>query len=252
MMIQKLIRPGLFLMLAVSAQASLGNNPYADAYLENLKNGSLSLQIKTCEKIHDFSGIRNPAIFDQLKLNLLELAAKEKPNREEQKALIACMPALASSGINTYESVFKQIAETTKKRKLRKNAELALVELDKFQRWNPVIYSNDYEQAGRSKNNALWMRMVASSEWDIAQYAIEQAKTFNEYNLDFIILVEEQLQAAVPASEIEEARLEFLSLSLEYLMAHPEFGKYTSLVNDIAENSKNKKFKKAARKALNI
>jgi hypothetical protein len=226
------------------------NKAFVDSYYENLQGGSLALQIKTCKKIYDYSGITDKRIFDLLESKLLTLAGQDKFSREEAEAASWYAKTLASSGDTRYKQSLETVSETVKNRKIRKTALKSIAEINKFKRWNAVINQNEFEMDGRSSTLALWMRMIASDQPDMGIYALEKANTFADYDINFSIMLEEKLLAAIPLKNLNEEKIDFYSKAMEYLMSHPEFGKYTSLVNDVAEQGKNKKLVKAAHRAL--
>lgn len=236
--------------IVVSMTSAHANKAFVDTYYENIQNGSLTLQVETCKKIYDYSGITDKRIFDSLESKLLTIASQDKISREEAEAAAWFAKALASSGDVRYKQSLETVSEIVKNRKIRKASLNAIPEIEKFQRWNAVINQNEFELAGRSSSLALWMRMLASDQADMGLYALEKASTFADYDINFSIMLEEKLHSAIPLQNLNEDKLTFYSKAMEYLMSHPEFGKYTSLVNEVAEQGRNKKLVKAARRAL--
>jgi len=234
----------------VTITSAHANKAFVDTYHENIQNGSLTLQVETCKKIYDYSGITDKRIFDSLESKLLAIAGQDKISKEEAEAASWFAKTLASSGDMRYKQSLETVSEIVKNRKIRKNALKAIPEIEKFQRWNAVINQNEFELDGRPSSLALWMRMLASDHADMGLYALEKASTFADYDPNFSIMLEEKLHSAIPLQNLDEDQLAFYSKAMEYLMAHPEFGKYTSLVNEVAEQGKNKKLIKAARRAL--
>lgn len=242
-----------FLCIAVAVAASTSahaNKAFVDSYYENLQDGSLALQVQTCKKIYDYSGITDKRIFDLLENKLLAIAGQDKIPREQAEAAAWFAKAIASSGDASYKQSLDTVSEVVKNRKIRKAALQAASEIEKFQRWNKVINQDEFEMDGRPSSLALWMRMLAGDQADMGLYALEKASTFADYDLNFSIMLEEKLHSAIPMQNLSEEKLAFYSKAMEYLMSHPEFGKYTSLVNEVAEQGKNKKLVKAARRAL--
>lgn len=248
---QLLLIPALLFGLG-SASAAHANKAFAEAYYENFRDGSLTLQTKTCEKISDYSGITDERIFDLIEDKLVKISAQEKISGEEKKAAVCFARALATSGNTKYRQSLVSIGKNSSHRAVRKAAEEAEPQIEKFQRWNRVINSNDHEMQGRSDHLALWMRLIDSNQADMGIYALEQAETFNNHDINMLVLLEEKLQDAVSQSSFSDEQLDFYAKTMNFLMAHPEFGKYTSLINEVAEKAKNKKLAKLARRALSV
>lgn len=240
------------LIVTLFASTALANKAFVDSYYENFREGSLSLQTKTCEKIRDYSGITDERIFDLIEMKLMTISGQEKISGEEKDAAVCFARALASSGNLKYRQSLTTVSDHANSRSIRKAAEEELPKIEKYQRWNKVINDSEYEMQGRSNHLALWMRLVASDEPDMGLYALEKARTFNNYDVNFLVLLEEKLHAAIELKAISEEKLDFYREAMNYLMSHPDFGKYTSLVNEVAENAKNDKLAKLARRALNV
>ena len=241
----------LSVLLVMGSVGALAQADKAERYLENIRSGSVSLRMETCKKIHNYSGITDRRIFDLLEEKVLFSAKKEKPNRQEKNEAVWMIRALASSGSDRYLPTLKVIANNKSvKRKIRKAAEEALTELPRFARWNPVINSDDHEMSGRKNSLALWMRMVDSGDAEMALRAVEKAQEFAVYDVNFMVLLEDKIRANYLQKSDDEYQLEFQGAAMQYFMSHPEYGKYTALVNEVAEKSPNKAVRKAARKAL--
>ncbi len=236
------------MLIMVSAFAE---HPFEKAYLKNFQEGSMALKVKTAKKIYNYSGITNEEIFDLMEQEALTLARKDKPSGEETEAASWFTKTLAASGNDRYRESLQLLAKNAQKNKVKKYAKNALNELDKFKRWNAVINDSTYEMEGINHNLAKRMRFIASDQADMGNYAIEQARKFADYDLNFLILIEEKLHEAIPKKDIDKDKVKYYRNVMDYLMAHPDFGKYTSLVNQVAEQAKNKQLQKAARKALN-
>lgn len=242
---QRLFLP-LVVLLAHTAVAS----EFVDAYIDNVREGSTLLRTQTYKKIHDYSGITDVRLFDEIESEILKSYKKEKPSRDELEELGWALKALAASGNSKYRNSLRKVAADAPKRRTKKHAREALESLPDYARWNPVIASEKFEQAGRKPSVALWMRFIDSDHNDLALTGVNKASEFKVYEPALTELVEAELRDRLLVKTNDKLELELQGRMIRYLAEHPEFGKYTSLFSLIAEDSPNKKVRKWALKSL--
>ncbi len=240
----------LFLLWVMLLANTAAASDFVDAYIENVKEGSTLLRIQTYKKIHDYSGVTDTRLFDEIESRILNSYKNEKPSRDELQELAWAAKALAASGNSKYRETLEKVAADAPKRGTKKHARQALKSLSDYARWNPVIASEKFEQTGRKPSVALWMRFIDSGHDDLALTGINKANEFRVYEPALTELVEAELRDRLLVKTKDKLDLELQGQMIRYLADHPEFGKYTSLFNLIAEQSPNKKVRKWALKSL--
>lgn len=240
----------MLVLLAGLLTQTVTASEFVDAYIENVREGSTLLRTQTYKKIHDYSGITDAALFNEIEARILSSYKKEKPSRDELEELGWALKALAASGNSQYRDTLQKVADNAPKRRTKKHAREALDSLPDYGRWNPVITSEKFEQAGRKPSVALWMRFIDSGYDDLALTGVNKANEFRVYEPALTELVEAELRDRLRVKTDDKLELELQGRMIRYLADHPEFGKYTGLFSLIAEESPNKKVRKWALKSL--
>lgn len=108
-----------------------------------------------------WSGIADARLFDIVEVELLDhYQAKTRTIVEELPYLVK---ALAYSGMEKYRPTISTVANNATAKKLRSYAESALIQLTRYQQWNPIILKGVDEAAPGKLNELRVYNMLRSS-----------------------------------------------------------------------------------------
>lgn len=126
----------IFLLSFPSANASQADlDTELQNYIQLFSSGNFAKQRKAIESL-GWAGISDPALFDVIESQLLNLYLADDKMSEEYAAWYA--KTLALSGNQKYISTLEKVIDTGP-RKVTKHAKTALERFSQYQTWNPII-----------------------------------------------------------------------------------------------------------------
>jgi hypothetical protein len=216
-------------------------------YIEAFSVGSEQAQLDALN-ILQWSGLSDPRIFDLVEQNLLS----SYPSASSGDAVnLASWYAktLGTSGLDKYRTTLRGVIDSPAHKKLKKNAQIGLDNLEKYAVWNPIISNPDTFKANESHEVNAYANMLRSDDWQLKTIAgkrITYERLIDPYLLD---LLDEVIMANYQEDYSDKARIMGMAWMIRALASagHPE---YRELLDEVAANAGAAKVRKYTTKYL--
>lgn len=222
-----------------------------DAYLNVVNEGESAEKIQLYKYFYNYSGVADIRVFDAIEKNIRNSNLETLKVQSEYEVLHWGFKALASSGNDKYLEVLREYENSGKFRKTRRHAKKSRVRLSEFSRWNSVIAGKEYETKSRSKEEARWMRLLASGDFKMAKFAVVKAGKSSSYNdRQFVDAVAKRLMSIYMKETRDRDSLDFQVHACKYLGMDVEPAEHLPLLLVVAKKSPNENIKVWADKSL--
>lgn len=203
-------------------------------------------QIKKGINLLEWTGISDPAIFDPMMERLKTNQTDSSKVGIETNAWLA--KGIALSGNAQYKPQLDAIFQSEAHKKLRKHVKTAIVRLDQFAVWNPIISANNASAKNQAElDHVRLMNMFNSKRGDLMGTATRKIYFNYVSNTEYTDLIAEKLKSNyLSASTADE--IDAYSWMCRTL-AETGNKSYKPVLDDVANNPKtNKKLAKYATK----
>lgn len=242
----KLIGWLFLIMLSGQALAFETANQQIDHFLDVLANDSDSSKEKMLERLQ-WSGLSDPRLFDKIAERLEKPDLGKGLNKSDINLVAYHIRALGYSGNVKYRSLLEKIEKSAGSSKLKRHAKNALVDLNKFHRWNNLIAASDFSVTGKSVEITTYMKML--NEDDVLVQRLAARATFHEQRRDpdLLALIAEKLKASYLQSGLGREAQDTSAWFCKAL-GENDIKKYGDLLSDVVKNTPYKGVRKHASK----
>ena len=180
-----------------------------DKYIKIFTNGT-SMQQRSAVKEFPYTGLSDPKLFDLVEQRLIEIYPTATSKNEMETASWLAK-GLAYSGQEKYRATLQQIATEAKSSKVRKYAAKALIDLDRFIAWNPVINDTSTENPEISERYNQYANMLRSNIYELKRVGAKKVfyeRITNEYLID---IVQQQIEENYQVITKDKLQIDTLS-----------------------------------------
>jgi len=243
---QHLIQVTCILLLAFSVNAQVKDKS-VDEYLEVFNSQTRAAHIRVAKEL-ELSGISDTRLFDLIEKKLLESYSSTAKVDGQYNAWMA--KALGFSGQEKYRSTIQKVSSEAGHKSARRHAQKALLNLDKYKQWNPIIADTSKKNTAVSDEVNRCANMLRSNDWELQTIGARRAN-FAELYLDEYILkiVDEQVKKSYMLDSTDKMFVNSV-VHMSKLLAASGNSKYRATVARITEEAPNKKLRKHAKKLL--
>lgn len=241
---------GMAILLAINLPASAFStvDEQIDHYLNIYENGSYDSKVEMLKRLQ-WSGLSDRRLFDPMEryLGFQAMMSDKHLNKPERALLAHMIRALGYSGNERYRNILSNIKDHSKSKKLKGHAKKALIQLEKFKRWNELIAASDFMIEGKSVEVATYMKMLSTN--DVMVQRLAARAIFHERHRDPDLL-------AMTAKKLETwylrmglgAEAQDTVAWLVKAVGENNSGEYDQLLQRIYQGTHYKKVKKHAKK----
>ncbi len=222
-------------------------NTTIDEYIQVFETGT-TFQQQTVVKDLPYSGINDPRFFDVMEKQLLGmyLTATSKNNAEAASWLAK---GLAYSGLEKYRGTLELVGQNAGSKKVQRHATKALIDLDRFVAWNPIINDTSNNNPDISERYNQYANMLRSSIYELKRVGAK--KVYYERITDkfMIDIVQRQIEENYRVKTKDKLQIDTLSWLCKGLAA-TTLPQYKSTIVKVSEDAASGKVRSNARKYL--
>jgi len=247
--VKRLQRIVLTLLLAISAPAFAFDtvDEQIDHYLDVLKNGSFESKVQMLKRLQ-WSGLTDPRMYNPIKSRLEHAAMSSRSlNKSERSLLSHMIRALGYSGDERNSYILISIKDFSADKKLRNHAGKALVQLEKFKRWNQLIADNDFDISGKSVEVTTYMKMLSTDDFMIQRLAARAIFHERQKDMDLLALTAEKLEGLYLRQGLDREAQDTVAWLCKAVGEYASW-QYDDLLSNVARNSPYKAVRKHAAK----
>lgn len=233
-----------FVQLAGAADRSSDINKYVKIF-----NGSSVVSQKQACKTFEWAGLSDTKIFDLVEKRLLENYTNISKERSDYIAWLA--KGLAFSGQSKYQATLAKVAKEAGHKGVRRHATKSLLDLEKYQTWNPIISSTKKHNSSVSAELNRFANMLRSGDLGLQTMVTKRINYQKLFNNEFILSV---LDAEVKHAYLSDGKSKAYVnavANMTKMLAASGKSKYRSTVETVAQNAANARLRKYASKYLN-
>lgn len=200
-------------------------------------------QRQACESLQ-WAGLSDTRVFDLVEKNLLA-SYRQINDREDTDYNAWLCRALAFSGQEKYRATLQEVAANGGHRNLRNHAAKALLELDQYKRWNPILASRAGYVAGKSDEVNRLGAMLRSGEKGLQLAAARRIHFGQLYDSWLLDTLHEVVKPALSTDWSDKDDIDAVAWMLRAL-AGPAKVEYRSTLEQAASSAANRKVRKYA------
>jgi len=237
-------------MISLPAAAFDSVDGQIDHYLVILEGTDQRAKITMLKRLQ-WSGLSEPRLFDAIEAAPLAVIDIKKPDKLTLQDAAHKIRALGYSGTEKYRASLAQLKQNAANRKIRRHAAKALLDLDKFGRWNRQIANSNVHVEGKSAEVTNYMKMLGVDDVLVQRLAARAIFHEQRKDSDLLDMVAEKLQAMHAREGLNGAAQD---TGAWYVKALGQSGKYRDLLVRVNQNSpyknQNSPYKKIKKHAL--
>ena len=232
-----------FTPLAFTSQADI--DAELGEYLRVFKSDNFQEQRRAMDRL-SWAGYSSTEFYDVIADQLVNLQHSKDKDSKEKASWYA--KSLALSGNEKYKTVLQNVAATTKVKKIRKYAELALTRFDKHQRWNPIISQGLVNAPNGRLEEARVKNMLTSSDHSLLRIGAKRVYHGHKSDDELISVAKQRLATEyLVASEENDEQVDAIAWLIK-VMAETGDRENRALLDKIGQESSVKKVKKYVKK----
>jgi len=217
-----------------------------DHYLVILEGTDQRAKIAMLKRLQ-WSGLSDPRLFDVIEaapLAVIDIKKLDKPTLQEATHKIR---TLGYSGNEKYRASLSNLKQNAANRKMRGHAAKALLDLDRFGRWNRQIAASNVKVEGKSAEVTNYMKMLGVDDVLVQRLAARAIFHEKRKDPDLLGMVAEKLKAMHAREGLNGAAQD---TGAWYAKALGQSGNYRDLLVRVNQDSPYKKIKKHSLKFI--
>ncbi|MCP4390043.1 MAG: hypothetical protein GY802_17245 [Gammaproteobacteria bacterium] len=228
------------LMLSLPAYAFNTVDEQIDQYLKVLAadNHQATLYMLTRLK---WTAITDPRLYDEIAKSPLNHYLTKKLDKVTLSDAAHKIRALGYSGNPKYRDTLSTIMNNSPNKKLRAHSQKALVDLDRFERWNRQINEADAAVQGKSVEITTYSKMLNVQDTLVQRFAARAIVDASLRDSDLLDAVAEKLKAMYADPGLDKREQDTAAW---FVKALGQSGKYRSLLTEVNQSTPHNKLKK--------
>ncbi len=211
-------------------------------YLDLLKSNNVFKQIETA-KIISQAALSDPELFDFINQKLLNEYQSHTSSSKHIDFMAWLCKALASSGMSKYKATLQQVAETATNQKIQKYALQSLAMVDVYAKQNAIIYAG--VDATQNPEITKLINMLKSDDITLKTNAAKKITRSDFTSPQLFNVVNEELMKGYALDTGDRKHVDAMAWLCKALSAS-RMEQYTKTLQEVAENTTNKKLQKYA------
>ena len=237
----------LLLVVVFTTHASQSDINQETQYYADIFLGNDFAQQRTAMERLVWAGISSPTVYEPLADKLA--GSKESKNKAEVEKASWYAKALALSGNQKYRPLLQDIRENAKSSKLRKYTKQALIRLDKYAAWNPVISQNLVSVPTGSLEQQRILNMLSATDLELTRVGAK--RVYYEHSADPVVVAAavRRLEKEIAIQGKDDIRIDTVAWLIKGIGISANLD-YKGLLENIASTHSSSKVRKHAKKAL--
>lgn len=228
------------LMVSLPGYAFDSVDEQIDQYLEVLAadNHKATLYMLTRLK---WTAITDPRLYDEIAKSPLNHYQSKKLDKITISDAAHKIRALGYSGNPKYRDTLSTIMNDSPNKKLRGHAKKALVDLDRFERWNRQINEADAAVQGKNVEITIYSKMLNVQDTLVQRFAARAIVDASVQDSDLLDAVAEKLRAMYTNPALDNREQDTAAW---FVKALGQSGGYRQLLTEVNQGTPHKKLKK--------
>ncbi len=236
----------LIFCVLVSSTASAANDGL-DEYIQIFTEGNARQQTRAAKELA-WAGLSDPRLFDPIEKSLLEqyLIVEEKYAIDDTAWLAR---AMAYSGQEKYRATLEKVASDSPQKKIRRHAENSLVQLDNYERWNPIITDTSNRDSSKSDEINRYANMLRSDDLELQRIGAKGVHSTQAYDTYLLGILDAEIRAVYLEVSTDSLFIDTVAWMCKALSGSGVEA-YKPTIVEVSENAGNSKVAKYASKYL--
>lgn len=211
-----------------------------DHYLQVLANDNHKATLYMLTRLK-WTAITDPRLYDEIEKSPLNHYLTKKLDKLTLSDAAHKLRALGFSGNPKYRATMSTIMNDSPNKKLRVHAQKALVDLDRFERWNNQINEAEAGVEGKSVEITTYSKMLNVEDTVVQRFAAKAIVDISLQDSDLLDLVAEKLKAMYANPNLDNREQDTAAW---FVKALGQNGGYTAFLTEVNQNTPHKKLKK--------
>lgn len=230
----------LLLFLSLPGWAFDTVDEQIDHYLGILASDNHSAKVEMLKRLK-WTAITDPRLYDEIEKAPASQGLAKKLDKLTIADLAYKIRALGYSGNPRYQQTLSNISNNAKIKKLRGHATKALVDLQRFERWNRLINEAEIGQQGKSVEITTYLKMLNVEDTLVQRFAAKAIVDGAMQDEDLLNEVAAKLQGLYTDPALDKRTQDTAAW---YIRALGQSGDYRDLLTVVNQNTPHKKLKK--------
>ena len=244
-----MILVALIVLFPITAMAQMDREKDIQKFVDMISNGSW-VEYKEAAKLLEWEGLSDPRIFDPMENELLDITAKKNPGKHDIDLASWLLKALSFSGQDKYYDTVVDISKKTKINKIRKYAEVSLIQFKQYKKWNPIINSDDKYNEEVAPDINRFANMLRSDDFPLMALAAKRIHFEHIYNEYLMEVLAEAIKKNDKPSFANNRDLDTMGWMIKALGGSRN-EKHKPLLQSLSKSAKHRKTRAYAKKYLN-
>lgn len=233
---------GILLSIGLFSSPTFAQDYTVEIYQEIFKGDNQSQQKQAIESLI-LAGLSDPVIYDTLEAKLIEsLPLATENNTIDYSAWL--VKGLGYSGNEKYSGTMNNIVQGNYHKKLKKYANQALENLDKYRKWNAILGDKSQYAADQSPRNNAFANALRSDDLELMRVAAK--RIMDDRNYDDFILTTLSNELKTPRLLADDKLAIDTYANMAKALAASGNPQYREVIENIATTNSNKKLQKYA------
>ena len=247
-MIKKATLATLMVLLPFAVVAEMDREKDIQNFADMVTSGNW-VKYKEAAQLLEWSGLSDSRIFDPLEEELLKITAKKNPGKQDIDLASWLLKALSFSGQNKYYDTVLMTSKKTKDSKIKKYAKLSLGQFEQYNKWNPIINSDEQYNKNVSPEINRFANMLRSDDFPLMELAAKRIHfehQYDEYLMDVLAKAIETNNKSKYASNRDLDSMGWMMKALGGSRSE----KHKPVLESLLKSGKHRKIRDYARKYL--
>ena len=233
---------GFFFLLLVSlpAYAFDSVDEQIDHYLEVLASDNYKARIEMLKRLK-WTAITDPRLYDEIEKAPFNQYLNKKLDKITMGDVAHKIRALGFSGNPKYHDTLATIMNYAANKKLRNHAKKALVDLDRFERWNKQINAAEAQVHGKSVEITTYSRMLNVEDTLVQRFAAKAIVDASLQDSDLLDAVAAKLKPMYAKPGLDKREQDTAAW---FIRALGQSNSYRDFLTEVNQNTPHKKLKK--------
>lgn len=234
------------LMVSLPGYAFDSVDEQIDHYLEVLAadNHKATLYMLTRLK---WTALSDPRLYDEIAKSPMTHYPSKKLDKITLSDAAHKIRALGYSGNPKYQATLTTIMNDSPNKKLRRHAEKALVDLNRFERWNRQIHEADSMLQGKSVEITIYSKMLNVQDTVVQRFAPKAIVDASLQDADLLDAVAEKLKAMYTNAALDKHQQDTAAW---FIKALGQSGGYRDFLTEVNQGTPHNKLKKYSNKFI--
>ena len=233
---------GFVFLLVVSLQAYAFDSvdEQIDHYLAVLASGDQKATIEMLKRLK-WTAITDPRLYDEIEKSPATNYLIKKPDKIILGDVAHKIRALGFSGNPKYGATLTTIMNDAPNKKFRNHAKKALVDLDRFERWNRLINEAEVQVEGKSVEVTTYLKMLEVEDTLVQRFAAKAIVDSWQQDTDLLDAVADKLNAMYTQPGLDKHEQDTAAW---FIKALGQSGGYRDFLTEVNQTTPHKKLKK--------